>query len=83
MANDITPGAKVGNWLVASVSGRAATCQCGCGAIRVISTASLLDGSAAPSCGCAPLSPRQIAQQRGEAERQQRQRELRGWRPQT
>jgi hypothetical protein len=75
----ITPGATINNWLVASVNGRAATCQCKCGSLRVISIASLLDRTAAPSCGCAPPSRGQAAQQRTEAGRQ---RDLRGWRPQ-
>jgi hypothetical protein len=52
----ITPGTKIGNWIIASINGRAATCQCTCGSLRVLSVASLIDGSCAPSCSCAPLT---------------------------
>jgi hypothetical protein len=83
MTDSITPGTKVGNWQVLGVDGKRAHCACSCGTVRVLAVTSLLDGSCAPSCGCAPLSPTQLAQQRGEAERQQQLRELRGWRPQT
>ena len=60
----IAAGVTINNWLVASVNGRAATCQCKCGSLRVISIASLLDGTAAPSSGCAPLSSEQVALRR-------------------
>ena len=81
--SDITPGATVGNWQVASVDNRRATCVCVCGVAKVIAAAALLDRSCAPSCGCTALTDEQIALRRGEAERQQRQREMRGWRPQS
>jgi hypothetical protein len=81
--SDLHIGVKIGNWEILSVDGKRAHCACACGTVRVLAVTSLLDGSAAPSCGCAPLSPEQAALRRGEAERQQRQRELRGWRPQS
>jgi hypothetical protein len=77
----IAAGVKVGSWLVARIEGRAATCQCRCGSLRVLVVASLVDGSAAPSCGCQPLSPGEVAQQRSEAARQRLRRDLKGWRP--
>jgi hypothetical protein len=80
--SDLHVGARVGKEIL-NVEGKRATCACTCGAVHVLAVTSLLDGSAAPSCGCAPLSPRQITTQRREAEERQRQRELRGWRPQT
>jgi hypothetical protein len=79
----ITTGATTNGWQILSVDGKRACCSCSCGAVRVLAISSLLDGTAAPSCGCAPLSSRQIAQQRGETEQQRRQRELRNWRPQA
>jgi hypothetical protein len=82
MADKNTRGATINNWQVLGTDGKRAHCICSCGAARVLAIASLLDGTAAPSCGCAPLSPRQIAQQRGETEQQRRQRE-RNWWPQA
>lgn len=79
--SDITPGARVGNWQVLGVDGRRAHAICVCGTVRVLAIASLLDGSAAPSCGCQQLSRQQIDAQWDEAER--RRRELKSWRPQA
>jgi hypothetical protein len=79
--SDLHVGAKVGSWEVLGLDGKRAHCVCACGVVRALAIASLIDGSAASSCGCAPLSPEQAAQQRGETERQERERELRGWRP--
>jgi hypothetical protein len=81
MADQIIPGAKVGNWLVASISGRAAMCVCVCGAPRAIAVAALLDGTASPSCGCSPISPERLAAERAEAEERLRRRERGSWRP--
>ena len=64
--SDITTGAKVGNWQVLGVDGRRAHAHCVCGTVRVLAIASLLDGTAAPSCGCAPISSEQVALRRHE-----------------
>jgi hypothetical protein len=80
--NDLT-GTKIGAWEILNVDGRACLCRCACSGTRAIATAALVDGSAAPSCGCAPLSPGQAAQQRTEAAQQRLRRDLKGWRPQT
>jgi len=79
MADQISVGTKIGAWEILSVDGRACLCKCACGTVRAIARTALTDGTAAPSCGCAPLSSEQIARQRVEAERQQRKRDLR-WR---
>jgi hypothetical protein len=83
MSDHLHVGTKVGNWQTLNLDGKRATCICVCGVARVLSTAALLDRSCAASCGCAALTPEQIAQQRGEAERQRRQRERGNWRPQS
>jgi hypothetical protein len=80
---EITPGTQVGNWQILRSDNRRATCICVCGVARVIATASLLDGTATPSCGCAELTADRRSALRDEEARQQRQREMRGWRPQT
>jgi hypothetical protein len=77
----ITIGSTIGHWRVATVNARAATCQCRCGAVRVLSVASLIDGTAAPSCGCAPLTSPQLEALREETEQHQRRRDLKDWRP--
>ncbi len=51
---DIVAGIKIADWTVVGVAGRRVTCMCRCSAIRIIALDSLLDGSAPPSCGCAP-----------------------------
>jgi hypothetical protein len=79
--DQITPGTKIGHWLVARAEGRSALCQCVCGATRFIAIAALLDGSASPSCGCAPRSREEIDAARGEIEDRERRREQRKWRP--
>ena len=50
----MTPGTKFNHWTIVVIQGRRATAQCRCGAIRQLYVASLLDGSASSSCGCAP-----------------------------
>jgi hypothetical protein len=75
----ITTGTTFGHWRVAAVNGRIATCQCCCGAIRTIAVAALADGTASPSCGCAPLTAPQLEALRQEAEQELRRREL-NWR---
>ena len=75
----ITIGACFGHWRVASVTGRAATCQCRCGTVREVAVAALTSGESA-RCGCGPLSPSQLEQLRVSKEERQRQRD-RDWRP--
>jgi hypothetical protein len=77
----ITPGAIIRGFEVLSVdpSGKRVCVACPCGGVHVVGTDALRGGVAV--CAAVPLTPRQIAQQRGEAERQQRQHELRRWRP--
>lgn len=50
----LVPGASFGHWRIVAVQGRRATAQCHCGAIRQLPIASIADGSAPSSCGCAP-----------------------------
>jgi hypothetical protein len=78
----IAAGATFGSWRVASVNGRAATCVCRCGTARVIAVDAIANGSAAPSCGCAPLTTPQIEARREEVEQRQRRRDLK-WRSQS
>jgi hypothetical protein len=76
----ITPGQRIGAWEILSVdpSGRRAACSC---AVRILSVAALLDGSASPSCGCQQISREQQQELRAEAEEQERRRDLKNWRP--
>ena len=39
---------------------------CSAAPVRVLAITSLLDGTAAPSCGCAPLTSEQVALRRHE-----------------
>jgi hypothetical protein len=79
----ITPGQRIGAWEILSVdpSGRRAACSCVCKTVRILSVAALHDGTASPSCGCQQLSPAQQQALRAEAEEQERQRDLKNWRP--
>jgi hypothetical protein len=77
----IAPGTKIGFWTVVKVDDRRTLVECICGNAKAVFTASLVDGSCAPSCGCRPLSREQLATQRQEQDRQQRQKDLTRWRP--
>jgi hypothetical protein len=82
----ITTGTKYRSWDVLSVSpdGRRACCGCGvCGTVRILSVAALTEGSAPPSCGCAPLTLAEAAalrpELRAEAERRNCERHFKEW----
>jgi hypothetical protein len=79
----IVPGMRIRNWEVMSVdpNGKRACASCVCGAVRILSVAALLDGTASPSCGCRQLSREQGDALRREAEQQERRREQKRWRP--
>jgi hypothetical protein len=79
----IVPGQRVGAWEIISVdpNGKRVCCSCVCKAVRILSVAALLDGTASPSCGCQQLSREQQRMLRAEAEQQQRRRDLKDWRP--
>jgi hypothetical protein len=68
MTGVITVGQRISNWDVLSVdpSGKRVCCSCVCKAVRILSVAALLDGTATPSCGCRPLSPQQREELRAE-----------------
>jgi len=66
MVGEYATGVRIGNWQVLGVDGRRAHSICVCGTVRVLAADSLLDGTAAPSCGCAPLSSEQVALRRHE-----------------
>jgi hypothetical protein len=74
-------GATFGHWRGVKVDGRAATCVCRYGTARVIAVDAIANGTAAPSCGCTPLTSPQIEARREEVEQRQRRREQRDWRP--
>jgi hypothetical protein len=79
-----TFGAKTyHHWVILNTdpTGKRAACRCRCGTTRIISTAAIEDGTAAESCGCAPITSEQIEALRQEAEQKQRQRELKDWKP--
>ena len=79
----LKPGDRIGAWTILSVSpdGGRAICACSCSTTRILAVAALMDGSAAMSCGCQPLSKkRKRAQREGLAE-EQRRREWREWKP--
>ena len=78
-----TIGQRFGNWEVFGLdaSGRRASCGCVCGSVRILSTDALLNGTAAPSCGCTPLSAPQLEALRQATAQEQRRREQRSWRP--
>jgi hypothetical protein len=81
MADDITPGATINGWQVLNLDNRRVSCVCSsCSEVRILAAAALVDGSAAP-CDCQPLSPREAALRRTEADRRKRQHELKRWRP--
>ena len=67
----ISIGTKFGNWTIINVMGRAATCACRCGNVRIISADAIAADEAVPSCGCVPLTPRE----RYEAKRKLRRRQ--------
>jgi hypothetical protein len=71
------------SWEILSVdpSGKRVCCSGVCGTVRILSVAALLDGTAAPSCGCRKLSGEQLDALRREAEQQERRREQKLWRP--
>ena len=79
----IAPGAKLDGYEVLSVdpTGKRVCVGCPCGAVHVVGTDALLSGSVL--CSAFPWTPQQIAQRRDEADQQQRQRDLRNWRPQA
>ena len=81
-ARAIAPGQRVSNWEILSLDpgGKRACCSCTCGAVRILSVAALLDGTASPSCGCQQLSRGQSDALRREAEQQERRREQQDWR---
>jgi hypothetical protein len=62
----IAPGAKIGFWTVVEIdeSGRRALCECCCKNLRSLMIASLLDGTAAASCGCTPPTRKKNARHR-------------------
>jgi hypothetical protein len=64
----VTTDQAFGHWIVLAVEGRRATCRCRCQTIRIIAVAALLDGSAASSCGCAPMT---ATEQQGQQRREQ------------
>lgn len=66
----IAPGAKIGFWTIVEIdeSGRRALCECRCKNLRSLMINSLVDGTAATSCGCAPLTKKQIAARQQERE---------------
>jgi hypothetical protein len=76
-------GQRVGNWEVLPVdpNGKRACCSCACKAVRILSVAALLDGTASPSCGCRQLSREQSDARRREAEEQEQRPEQARWRP--
>jgi hypothetical protein len=77
----ITPGATLNGWQVLNLDNRRVSCVCAsCSEVRILAAAALVDGSAAP-CDCQPLSPKEAALRRGEAEQQKRRRDLGRWRP--
>lgn len=80
--NTITPGSKTGFWEVLSIdpTGKRCCAGCVCGNVSIISVASLLDGTAAPSCGCI-TTKHQAKTMRREAEERQRKREQTKWKP--
>jgi hypothetical protein len=76
-------GDHIGAWTVVNVdpAGAQCVCLCRCGATRILAVGALVDGTAAPSCGCQPLSRKQKrAQREGFAEDQRRQ-SIRDWKP--
>ena len=76
-------GDRIGAWTVLSISpdGGRAICSCSCSATRILAVAALVDGSAAMSCGCRPLSRKQKkAQREGFAEKERLQ-DIRDWKP--
>jgi hypothetical protein len=77
----IAVGQRFGAWEVVGVEGRRASCRCRCGVVRAISVDAIVAGTAAPSCGCAPLSRRQFETLHGEASLRKRRRALKSWRP--
>ena len=74
-------GKRFGHWMVITVTGRRATCQCRCGTIRVISIDALESGNAPSSCGCSRMPSKEIEKLRDEKAEWERQRDLKDWRP--
>lgn len=82
---DHEPGQKFGSLTVlraADKSGRAALCLCVCQRSIVVSTEALRTGLIS-SCGCRPLTGRQMETRRETAAEQKRQRELQWSRTKT
>ncbi len=72
-----------GSWTVLSTdsTARRATCQCRCGAIRIVATEALENG-VSTSCGCVAMTREHIQALKDEAAARRRQREQNvDWRP--
>jgi hypothetical protein len=79
--HQVAAGQRFGAWEIVEVKGWRAYCRCRCSLVRIISVDAIVAGTAALSCGCAPLSRRQFETLHGEASLRKRRRELKNWRP--
>ncbi len=75
-----TPGQRIYNWTVDSVSSKRATCMCRCSAVREVPVDALLSGTSR-SCGCSALPQAEIMD-RLERARSERVSTRHDWRPQ-
>ena len=83
MTDTIIPGTIIRGFEILSIdpSGKRVCVGCPCGGVHVVGLDALHGGAVV--CAAVPLTLEQIAEQRTEAARQQRRRDLRNWRPQA
>ena len=76
-------GTRFGFWTVigtTDATNKRAVCRCACGKTRMVAVEMLFAGSST-SCGCLPLSSKEIEKMRAEKAERERQRDLKDWRP--